>query len=394
MADAVGDRCAGSEREPLAALTVLALLALVLGNWLFTALREGPSGRFTLDGPLPRLPELAPASWLLQPVAVLFLLGGHVAVRSHAAARARRVPYGAWLRGWLPRLLRPVGPLVLLWGALAGFLLAVGTGGGGSDGSGGSLGTVHSLLTAVAVPLWPLPVLALLLAATPLAARLSPLWPLAVVLHVDLLRYGYGSVPDALGWINLLAVWLIPYGLGAAWARGEFRRNRSAAALLALGAAGTAALVLWAGCPAATGPPSHPGPPTLAVVTLGLAQCGLALLLRGPLRRALRHRYARTPVRRLAPLTTTLFLWHQTALVAVTTTASGLASGPLPGLHTAPDGAGWLAARLAWLPLFALALVLCVAAFGGEPRGPRVRREGAAAGQPGCDGPGPGAGPG
>lgn len=384
--------------EPLGALTVLALLALVLGNWLFTALREGPEGQLVPDGPLPWLPALTPASWLLQPVAVLFLLGGHVSVRSYAAARARRVPvpYRAWLRGWLPRLLRPVLLLVLMWGALAGFLLVVGGGGAG----GGSGGTVHSLLTVVLVPLWPLPVLAVLMAATPLAARISPLWPLAVVLHVDLYRYGYGSVPDALGWLNLLAVWLIPYGLGVLWARGAFRRTRSAVALLALGATGTAALVLWAGYPAAVhSPPYRPGPPTLAVVTVGLAQCGGALLLRGPLRRASRRRYARTLVGRLAPVATTVFLWHQTALVAVTATAGGLAATPLTGLHTAPDDAAWLAARLAWLPAFALALTLCVAAFGGDPRdrcGPRRSRgsDGPRGPRPAPRGSKPGIGPG
>ena len=48
----------------------------------------------------------------------------------------------------------------------------------------------------------------------------------------------------------------------------------------------------------------------------------------------------------------TVFLWHQTALMAVT--AVGLLAGePLPGLHTVPDGFGWVLARLAWLPVFA-----------------------------------------
>ncbi|GLW99848.1 hypothetical protein Misp02_39350 [Microtetraspora sp. NBRC 16547] len=39
----------------------------------------------------------------------------------------------------------------------------------------------------------------------------------------------------------------------------------------------------------------------------------------------------------------TIFLWHQTAMIAVT--AIGMfAGGPLPGLHTVPDGFGWLLA--------------------------------------------------
>ena len=37
----------------------------------------------------------------------------------------------------------------------------------------------------------------------------------------------------------------------------------------------------------------------------------------------------------------TIFLWHQTAMMAVT--ATGLLAGRLPGLHTVPDDLGWVA---------------------------------------------------
>jgi hypothetical protein len=51
----------------------------------------------------------------------------------------------------------------------------------------------------------------------------------------------------------------------------------------------------------------------------------------------------------------TIFLWHQTSLIAVTL----LVPGPLAGLHSAPRDATWLTARVLWLPVFAGALVLC-----------------------------------
>jgi hypothetical protein len=57
----------------------------------------------------------------------------------------------------------------------------------------------------------------------------------------------------------------------------------------------------------------------------------------------------------------TLFLWHQTAFLAVT--AAGLIAGPLPGLHTAPSSPAWAAERLAWLPAFAAALAAAWIAF-------------------------------
>jgi uncharacterized membrane protein len=65
----------------------------------------------------------------------------------------------------------------------------------------------------------------------------------------------------------------------------------------------------------------------------------------------------------------TIFLWHQTALMA--TTATGLALGRLPGLHTVPDGLGWVAARLAWIPVFVLVLAVCRSAFRSFEQGPR-----------------------
>jgi hypothetical protein len=52
----------------------------------------------------------------------------------------------------------------------------------------------------------------------------------------------------------------------------------------------------------------------------------------------------------------TLFLWHQTAFLAVT--MAGLIIGRLPGLHTAPSSAAWVAERLAWLPAFAAAFAV------------------------------------
>jgi hypothetical protein len=68
----------------------------------------------------------------------------------------------------------------------------------------------------------------------------------------------------------------------------------------------------------------------------------------------------------------TIFLWHQTALMA--TTATGLLAGRLPGLHTPPDSLGWVAIRLAWLPVFALVLAVCWAAFRGFERAGGLRR--------------------
>jgi hypothetical protein len=301
------------------------------------------------------MPWLAPVSWAFQTLAVFFLVGGHGATRGYVAALARGATYGQWLTARMSRLFKPVAAVLILWTVAASLLLLSGT----------DIATVHTLCKLALSPLWFLLVFAALTAATPLLLRLHPLWPLAVVVHVDLLRFGLGA-PAWLGWLNVAAAWLVPFTLGAAWTRGELERRRAGWILLTGGAAVTAALVAWAGCPASmVGVPgaavSNLNPPTLAAVTFGLAQCGLALLLREPLRRAMRRPVAWASVTLLNLSAMTLFLWHQTALMA--TTATGLTAGRLPGLHTRPDDLTWVAARLAWLPVFALVLGVCWAAF-------------------------------
>jgi hypothetical protein len=129
--------------------------------------------------------------------------------------------------------------------------------------------------------------------------------------------------------------------------------------MLAGGAAATAALITWAGYPASMvgvngAHISNLNPPTLAAVTFGIAQCGLALLLREPLARAMRRRMAWAAVAMVNLSAMTLFLWHQTAFVTVS--SASLLTGRPPGLLTAPTSGVWVAERLAWLPVFAIAL--------------------------------------
>ncbi|MGP4093638.1 acyltransferase family protein [Nonomuraea sp. KM90] len=350
---------AGRDRG-LDGLRALAVLGVVLGHWLVTALVVD-SGTVRAASPLRELPRLAPVSWLFQTLAVFFLVGGLVAARGRAGSDGG---YRRWLGGRLARLFSPVAAVLAVWVVIAVAMLAAGA---GPD-------TVRTLAELVWSPLWFLLVFAVLTAATPVAARLHPAWPLAAVAVVDLLRYGLGG-PAWLGWANVLAGWLVPYCLGAAWGRDGGPPGRGTGwALLLGGTAATAALVLWAGYPAAmVGVPgaeiSNLDPPTLAAVTFGLAQCGAAVLLLGPLRRALRRPAAWAAVALVNLSAITIFLWHQTAMIAVT--ALGLLGGrALTGLHTAPDSAVWVLARLAWLPAFCVALAACWAAF----RGYEVRR--------------------
>jgi hypothetical protein len=64
----------------------------------------------------------------------------------------------------------------------------------------------------------------------------------------------------------------------------------------------------------------------------------------------------------------TLYLWHQTAFLAVT--AAGQAVGRLPGLLTAPSSTLWIVERLAWLPAFAAVLAVLWVVFHRAERRP------------------------
>ena len=369
----------GHRDRAVDALRALAIAGVILGHWMVTALvlAPGRSGGALHDtSPLASMPFLTPVSWVFQTLAIFFCVGGY------AAARSYRGSYLAWLRQRLARLSRPVAVLAAVWVPLITGLYLGGV----------ARPTLHTVTTLVLDPLWFLGVYAGLTALTPLALALvrrlgaaAALIPLAVVAAVDAVRFGLaGPSPhgwtgphgwiSSVGWVNVAAGWLVPYLLGIAWARGAFARRLLPALMLAGGAAATAALVLWAGYPASMvgvngARISNLNPPTLAVVTFGVAQVGLALLLREPLARLMRRPAAWAAVALANLSAMTLFLWHQSAFLAVT--AAGLLIGRLPGLHTAPAGAIWVAERVAWLPVFAAALSVLLLVFRRAERAPR-----------------------
>src|SRR5580692_5787189 len=334
------------------ALRALAIAGVIGGHWLVTALvpAKGHAGTVLSDqSPLASMPWLTPLSWVFQTLAVFFLVGGY------SAARSYRGGYLPWLRKRMVRLARPVAALVAVWiPVTAGLLLA------GVSGT-----TVHTILFLVISPLWFLGVYAGLTALTPAAMWLvrrfgawAAAFPAGLVAVADLVRFGLHG-PSWVGWINLPAGWLVPYLLGIAWALGSLRGRRVPALMLAGGAAATAALITWAGYPASMvgvngAHISNLNPPTLAAVSFGIAQCGLAMLLRDRLARLMRRPLAWAGIALVNLSAMTLFLWHQTAFLTVS--SAGLLAGRVPGLLTAPTSAVWVAERLAWLPVFAITL--------------------------------------
>ncbi|WP_083673013.1 acyltransferase family protein [Micromonospora sp. CB01531] len=349
------------------ALRAYAIGAVVLGHWLVTALVLAPDGTVHQASPLATMPALAPASWLFQTLGLFFFAAGHAAGRSLAGSPASPA---RWLLRRLGRLVRPA--LALLGVGAAGLLVAI------------VLGTPDDVLsvavTLTASPLWFLLPLAALSALTaPLAAAVRRWGPVrcaapaaAVVAGVDLA----GRLPAARPWllpVAVLAAWSVPYLLGLAHAEGRLAGRRAAGTVVVVGAVALVALLALRYPVSAVGVPgagrSNLSPPSLLAVALAAAQVGAGLLARPALRRLLDRPAPARLVRGVNRHAMRVYLCHQPVLVGVSVLAARFA-GPLPGLHTPPDGPGWLAARLCWLPLLALVLAVLVRSGRGHTRRP------------------------
>ncbi|MFJ2861451.1 acyltransferase [Kitasatospora sp. NPDC087314] len=341
-------------------LRALALLAVPVGHWLLGGFTLSADGALHNASPLSALGGLAPISWVLQMLGVFFLVGGHSSVQSLERARAKGVTYLGWMRGRTVRLLRPVLGVTAVWALLIALLPALGV---PSD-------TVRTGATLVVQPLWYIAVYLGLTALTPLcvaAGRRLGGWSagalVAAVATVDLLRYGpwAEAMPSWVGLLNILPGWLFGYQLGVLWAQGRLGRPTARVLLLGGGALFATLLVVFhypasmVGVPGVERTNSHP--PSLLVLALAATQCGAAVLLRERLGRLLTRRpLLWLPVVVVNLSAMTIFCWHQSAMLAVAVPgAAGL--GALPGLTTAPDSFGWVAARVALLPLFGAVLV-------------------------------------
>ncbi len=327
-------------------LRALALAGVVLGHWLVTApgAPDPVSGRVVTGSPLAAMPGLAPVSWLLQTLALFFLVAGW------AAARGGRGP------GWAARLRRlavPVGGLGAVVVALAVALAA----------AGAAQGVVRTVVVLSLRPLWFLGVYLVLSLATPLMVRLDArLGPGAAVVPLGLALAGPVLAPGTAGTVGTaLAAWWVPWQLGVAVARRPLGRG-TCVALLTGGTAAVLVLVEVAGLPAtAVGVPgaaaSNLAPPSAATLALGLAQAGAAGLLLPLLRRA--SGPAAALAVRLGRSALPVFLLHQPLFVLLWLLTLPVA--PLPGLHDVPDGVGWLLARAGWVAVLVLVLVLVLA---------------------------------
>ncbi|MFI0236282.1 acyltransferase [Streptomyces sp. NPDC016845] len=340
-------------------LRAVALLAVPTGHWLLGGFTLDDHGALHNASPLSAFGFFAPVSWVLQMLGVFFLVGGYASVLSYRRARERGTSTARWLHGRLARLSRPVLGVTAVWAALILVLYALGVSGT----------TLRTGSTLVIQPLWFVGIYTVITALTPYCIRASDrlgAWAAAPLLGsvaaVDFLRYGpfASAMPSWLSLLNLLPGWLFAYQLGVSWG-GKRLGKRGAWVLLVGGTTLFAMLLLvlhypasMVGVPGEARTNSHP--PSLLVLALAAAQSGAAILLRERIGRMLRRPALWAPVVVINLSAMTILCWHQTAMLTAAVPASF--AGAIPGLTTAPDSPVWIAARLAWLPLFAALLVL------------------------------------
>lgn len=342
-------------------LRALALLAVPTGHWLLGGFTLDTGGGLHNASPLATFGVLAPVGWFLQLLGIFFLVGGYSSYHSY---RRRKGSAREWIIGRLTRLGRPVLGVTAVWALLLPTL---------HYGLGVPTATLHTASTLVVQPLWFVGVYAVITALTPYCVRASQRFDfrsaaplLGSVAVVDFLRYGpyADAMPSWVSLLNLLPGWMFAYQLGVSWA--DKRLGRREAWLLFAGGAALFATLLLAfhypasmvGVPGASRTNSHP--PSLLVLALAATQSGAAILLRDRLARLLRRPVLWAPVVVINLSAMTILCWHQTAMLAAAVPASYF--GEIPGLTTAPDTAGWILARMAWMPLFA-GLLVAIAKF-------------------------------
>ncbi|MEU1300707.1 acyltransferase family protein [Streptomyces shenzhenensis] len=349
-------------------LRAFAIAMVVLGHWLAVMITFR-DGRLGGEHVLAVLPWTHWLTWLFQVMGIFFLVGGYANSASWTSARSRGDSYADWLGSRADRLLRPTTVFIAVGVAVAATARLAGV----------DPGLVRLAAWVVAISLWFLAVYLVVVALTPAMLDAHRRWGLAVPAALTMAAAGFDALRLStgvgyLGAANFLVVWLILPQLGFAWRDGTLTRPPARPWLLFLG--GSAALVAlttigpypvsMVGVPGAE--VQNTSPPTVALLSLSVAQTGLALLLAGPLRAWLRRQRVWMAVIAVNGGIMTLFLWHMVPVLV-----AALALYPT-GIMPRPEigSASWFAWRPVWVAICALVLGVLVAVFARFER-PRRR---------------------
>jgi hypothetical protein len=359
-AEAEPAAAAGRDRYP-DALRAGALLVVVLGHWVATLPRLEDGRVVGADHLLVVWDGAGVLTWVLQVVPLFVFVSAAVTADGVARRLAEGQPHRVWWAGRALGLARPLATYVAVLAVVA--LVSY-------RSQGGRLLAFFD--TSFTVHLWFIAMLLAVQALLPLGVRADARWGLRAVAGLvvvavlvdlvraqpddpsDLLRLGtlVTGTGGGIGWVNGLAVWLLPQQLGIAWARRRIAGPRDGALLAGLGLA-------WLGAAVAVGYPvamvggdlagsSNVLPPTLALVGVMWLQAGVALVAERPARRALAARPVGTLVGILGALGMVLYLWHKLAELPAAFIGERLGAPIDAGV---PGEPGFWAGRGVWILL-------------------------------------------
>ncbi len=373
----LADRTPEARNRYVDFLRALAILAVVIGHWLISApyLDNGaPAYSHLLD--------LAPWSrwltWLFQVMPVFFFVGGFSNALSWKSATRRQLGYREWLDARTRRLIGPVLPLLLTWGAM----VAV------AHSNGVQAGMIRVGSQVALVPVWFLAVYIMVVAIVPLSHAAWQRWgflsvvvPVVAAGLVDI-AFFVGDM-RALGWLNYPFVWIAVHQLGYAWCDRRLAGARAGVVYLVAGILTLVGLTHLGPYPLSlVGVPSdevsNTLPPKLPLLALAAAQIGLLLTLEAPARRWLGRLVPWVATVLVNGMIMTIFLWHSTVMMLLV----GLAFWQLPAaLATLPGSSLWWSTRPLWLAAYAVAIIpflLIFARFerpGTADRAPAIWRQ-------------------
>lgn len=326
-------------------VTVVAVHALMVGVSV-------QGGGAVLENALEPWGGFTVFSWFAQMMPLFFVAGGFASATHFRRERGRGVTGPGYVASRLVRLL----PIPLLAAVATALVLASLT------LFGVDPGIVETAGWRISQPLWFLGVYVLCSALVPAMLRLHERAPRltlallgAAMLLVDAARFATGI--DAVGFANLLFVWLFVQQLGFWLADGAVPGARIAVAALAGGAVWIAVGASPANLFEAL------NPPTAVLACLGVVQLALFAALRPQLERIAKLPAVSRAAAAINARSMTIYSWHMPATVLL---AGALlaATQALGGELAVPLSGAWWLSRPAWFAAVALVVCFVVAAAG------------------------------
>lgn len=359
-----GQRTRVARDSSVDAIRIVLLVAVFALHAMMCGVSVGAAGP-VLENALEGQPWFGPVSWVVQIMPLFFIAGGFSSFHHWQSMRSRGATASDYVRARLERLVRPALALVVVVATgLAALALA-----------GLPAELVATAGFRIGQPLWFLGVYIAISALVPVMMRaherarvLTPIALLAAVVTVDVTRIATGL--DAIGFLNLLLVWLLVQQLGFHLADGTLD-GLGRASLWGIAGGALAALVTLTSVGGYSPDMfENLNPPNVTLAVLGVAQLALFQLARPRIRDWVERADASRRISFVGERAMTVYLWHMPVLVALaglSLVANASFGMPLPEPMT-PE---WWATRPLWLVVAAAAVVPVVLVFARFERGRR-----------------------